>query len=110
MGGVQAKEVADVEIHAVRGGQLILRAAPTSSRISSSNSSSSSSLNSAVAGGGVAGGGGGGRERGGSLIRSGPPPLIKRESKLSLIIPGKCHITSQHVDIMEKVLKYLSPR
>ncbi len=104
MGGVQAKEEADVEVHSVRGGQLILRVAPQVTKFPSSSGGGPGD------GAGTGGGGGGGSV--GSTDHHNPRGLSKRESRLSLIIPyqGKCFILEQGMDVLEKIFQYLTPR
>ena len=81
MGGIQAKEGSLAEVHAVRGGQLILRVAASQTSM------------------GGAGGGGG---NGGGL---GSGSNSRDNSKLNLIIPyeGRCYLLQQSMDVLEKI-------
>lgn len=81
MGGIQGREGAIAEVHAVRGGQLILRVASSQTSPGSGGSSGGGSGNSGISGSG----------------------------RLNFIIStssstdGRCYILEQSMDVLEKI-------
>lgn len=125
MGGIQSKECAIVEVHSIRNSQVILRA--RSAKVSGirslpvSRAGSVRSINNVNGNGNTSGGalpgnrnfttGSGrnfGRSTSGGLQRSFSDSLNRNCSMLKL--RARCLLMEQSLDILEKILKFLTAR
>ena len=113
MGGIQAKAGSVAEVHAVRGGQLILRVAPSQTtthimearREAKRKSSRRGKLGSGFA------------SLGGSFEGEGNDLIMFKEASISISnlaksnkYNGRCYLLDQSMDILEKIFVRLSPR
>ena len=113
MGGIQAKAGSVAEVHAVRGGQLILRVAPSQTtthimearREAKRKSSRRGKLGSGFA------------SLGGSFEGEGNDLIMFKEGSISISnlaksnkYNGRCYLLDQSMDILEKIFVRLSPR
>ena len=105
MGGIQAREGSIAEVHAVRGGQLILRVAACQTQLGQAGPAANAA---AIGGGGI------GQPPTASHNGSGSntPGNNHGSNKLNFLIPynGHCYLLEQSLDVLEKILVRLSPR
>jgi hypothetical protein len=99
MGGVQARAGSVAEVHAVRGGQLILRVSPsqTSKQLNTGNKRSrrqSKTKCLTLLG----------------VIGNNWEEVEKVEKSSVKQYNGHCHLLDQSMDILEKIFLWLSPR
>ena len=110
MGGIQAREGSIAEIHAVRGGQLILRVAACQTQLGAASGPAANAASLGGSGSQTANGSGANTPGGGG---SGVPGGGGGSgSKLKILIPynGHCYLLDQSLDVLEKILVRLSPQ
>ena len=111
MGGIQAKAGSVAEVHAVRGGQLILRVAPsqtTAHIMEARREAKRKSTRRGKLGSGFASLGGSFEGEGNDIIfyNSGSISSLTKNSRYN----GRCYLLDQSMDILEKIFVRLSPR
>ena len=113
MGGIQAKAGSVAEVHAVRGGQLILRVAPsqtTAHIMEARREAKRKSSRRGKLGSGFASLGGSFEGDNNDMMFSKENSFTSSLSKCNNRYNGRCFLLDQSMDILEKIFVRLSPR